>query len=77
MLKEINIQKLLIILIFMLIDNVNKPNFIKNYVNDFPILRWLLFSLILLKKNNGYIYLIISFTLYQIFYIIDSIYFTL
>ena len=50
MLKDINIQKLLIILIFMLIDNVNKPNFIKNYVNDYPILKWLIFSLILSKK---------------------------
>jgi len=77
MLKEINTKKLLIILIFMLVENVNKPNFIRNYINDFPLFKWLIFSLIILKKSNGIIYFIISFTLYQIFYIIDSIYFTL
>ncbi len=76
MLKDINIKKLLIILVFMLVDNVNKPNFIRNYVNDYPIFKWLIFSFILLKKNNGYIYLILCFMLYQILYIIDSIYFT-
>lgn len=76
MLKDINIKKLLIILVFMLVDNVNKPNFIRNYVSDYPIFKWLIFSFILLKKNNGYIYLILCFMLYQILYIIDSIYFT-
>jgi len=75
MLKDINIKKLLIILVLMLVDNVNKPNFIRNYVNDYPIFKWLIFSFILLKKNNGYIYLILCFMLYQILYIIDSIYY--
>ena len=74
MLSDINIQKLFIILIFIFIDDVNKPNFIKKYVTDFPILKWIIFSLIVLK-NNKFIYLLLIFMLYQIFYIFDTIYF--
>jgi hypothetical protein len=75
MLKDISVRKLLIILVFMVADQVNKPNFIRNYVNDYPIFKWLVFLLFILKRKFGLINLILIFTLYQIFNIIDSIYF--
>jgi hypothetical protein len=73
MLIDIDISILILTLIFMLGENTVKPNFIKNYISDYPILRWLIFYLILVKKKNVKFFIVI-FILYQILYIIDHIY---
>jgi hypothetical protein len=76
MIIDIKINKLLIILLFMFAETPIKPKFIKKFTDEFPIYRWLILFLITMKRKNGIIYFYIFFILYQLLYIIDSIYFT-
>jgi len=73
MIKDITIRKLLIIILFLTGSTIDKPKFIKNYFDDFPLLTWILLFLVLVKKNDAYVFVLI-FTFYQILFIIDKIY---
>jgi len=73
MIKDIAIRKLLIILLFLPGVPVEKPKFINNIINDNSILKWILLFLILVRKNDAYVFMII-FMVYQILFVIDNIY---
>jgi hypothetical protein len=76
MFTDIKIDKLLIILLFMFAETPIKPKFIKKFTDGYPIYKWIILFLITIKRKNGIIYFLIFLTLYQIMYIIDSMYFS-
>lgn len=75
MLNDIKTRRLLIILLFMFAETPTKPKFIKKFTDDHPLFKWIILLLITIKKKNGFMYFIIFIILYQILYLVDSIYF--
>jgi hypothetical protein len=75
MLNDIKTRRLLIILLFMFAETPTKPKFIKKFTDDYPLFKWMILLLITIKKKNGFMYFIIFIILYQILYLVDSIYF--
>ncbi len=71
---DIQMTKLLIILLFMFGEIPLRPNFITKYLSAFPLIKWIIFFLITIKKNHISHYLILLF-LYIILQLFDSIYF--
>lgn len=51
MITDIQINKLLIILLFMFAEIPIKPKFIKNFTDAFPIYKWIILFLITMKKK--------------------------
>lgn len=52
-----------------------KPKFIKKFTDDYPIYKWIILYCIIKKKDDNDIYFIIILLLYQIFYLLDEVYF--
>ena len=67
-------KKLLIILLFMFGTTPIAPKFIKNYLDAYPAIKWIMLFLITIKKNSSIHYLLLLF-IYIIFNLFDSIYF--
>ncbi len=59
----------------MFAETPTKPKFIKKFTDDYPLFKWMILLLITIKKKNGFMYFIIFIILYQILYLVDSIYF--
>ena len=74
MMNDIRFDKFMIMLLFMFADTPNKPRLVRHYMDDNPFIKWIILFLITIKKKNGLIYFIIFFYLYQIFYLVDSIF---
>jgi hypothetical protein len=66
---------LMIILLFLFIEIPNKPKFIKKFTYDNPIYKWFLLFFILLKKDDGPLYYLVIFGIYQVLHVIDMVYF--
>ena len=73
MITDINITKLLIMLLFMFGERPSKPECIKKIFEDIPIKKWIFFYLVMMKKKDGLPYLIFIFILYETLYIFDRI----
>ena len=70
---DIDINKLLIILCFILINKPQTPLVINNIINDYPIINWIaLYMIIHLKYNEGFTYFFVCLYIYHMFYIIDN-----
>jgi hypothetical protein len=75
MIEDIKVKTLLIILLFMFAETLTKPKFIKHFIDDYPIFKWIILYLIIMKKENGFTYFLVFFALYQVLYLVDVIYF--
>jgi hypothetical protein len=71
---DIRFDKLMILLLFMFAETPFKPKIIKNFTDDFPIYKWIILFLITIKRKDGLIYFILFYFLYQLFYMIDSVF---
>jgi hypothetical protein len=74
MFKDIKFDKLMILLLFMFAETPSKPKIIRNFTDNFPIYKWIILFLITIKRKDGGIYFGIFYFLYQLFYIVDSIF---
>ncbi len=72
---DIKYKNLLIILLFMFAETPTKPKFIKKFTDDYPIFKWIILFLLTMRRKNGFVYFLLFLMLYQMFYIVDNIYF--
>jgi hypothetical protein len=72
---DIDMNKLLISLSLMCGDGPGKSLFVKNFIADNSIIKWGILFIIISKKDEKTIYYFIIFFIYQLLYILDSIYF--
>lgn len=73
MFETISIDGLLLLLLLMFGETPSKPKFIKQFTNNFPVYRWVIFFLLISKRPDGIAYFLIFFIIYQTFYIFDVI----
>jgi hypothetical protein len=74
MLNDIQVNKFLIILLFLLGEFQIAPLCIKQIIQENQIFRWIILLLFLIKKVNGFTYFVLVFLLYQILYLVDYSY---
>ena len=74
LLHDINIQKLLfIVFIYIILESPEKPKIITNFIKNYPILKWIVFIFISIRRDKYSVYAVILIFIYQLFYIADNI----
>lgn len=71
--NTIKINNSLLILLFMFAETPRKPKYIKNFIDNYPICKWIILYLIIINRYNGVTYFIIFVIICQTLYLFDYV----